>query len=84
MGCIAPGCTNPAENKLGLRLRKRKTLAVWAPDLDVYLCKDHAEDGGKWIIEYVPGATGKIVDVTVMTQGMAVASRRTPVRKSAS
>ena len=84
MKCIAPGCGDTARNKLGLRLRKRNTRAVWAPDLEAYLCKKHAEDGGTWVIEYVPGVNGKNVDVTVCVGGQQVAIRKSPVKKVAS
>lgn len=43
--CAVPGCTNPAKNILGVRLRKEDTTAIWAPNTEVYLCNIHASTG---------------------------------------
>lgn len=84
MACMVTGCQNAASNRLGLRLRKRNTRAVWAPDLEAYLCKEHAEDGGTWVIDYIPGATGNVVDITVTSSGKTITNRKRQVKKTAS
>jgi hypothetical protein len=82
--CMAPGCSNQALNKLGLRLRKpgiRK--AVWAPDVEAYLCKVHAEDVGIFTIDYQPGGQPKTVDISVESGGTHVTDRQMQVKKTA-
>lgn len=82
--CIAAGCGKQAANQLGLRLRKpwpRK--AVWAPDIGAYLCKDHAEAGGTFVIECQPPAQNGRVDVTVTVGGNQISSRQYVVTKTA-
>jgi hypothetical protein len=82
--CMAHGCPKPAVNKLGLRLRKPGIRrAVWAPDVEAYLCKEHAEDGGDFVIEYRPSTSPKTVDITVQSGAAVVTNRKTPVRKPA-
>jgi hypothetical protein len=58
--CMVPNCTSDARNYLGLRLRKPSTRAVWAPNADAFLCKTHAEHGGKFRITYDPGTSGMV------------------------
>jgi hypothetical protein len=79
---MAPGCTNQARNYLGLRLRKPSTRAVWAPNIDAFLCREHAERGGKFSIEFEPGSSGT-VEIEVDCAGNRIASRTTPIQRRA-
>jgi len=76
------GCTNDALNYLGVRLRKPSTRAVWAPDLDAFLCKEHAEAGGMFGITFEPGSGG-MVTFTVRAGGQLVTERTIEIKRSA-
>jgi hypothetical protein len=80
--CMVPGCTETARNQLGIRLRKPSTRAVYAPNLDAYLCKGHAEAGGTYEINFDPG-TVQTVDASVFCGGQQVTNRVTPIKKRA-
>jgi hypothetical protein len=82
MRCIVPSCRNDAVNELGVRLRKPSTRAVYAPNCAAFLCKDHAEAGGTWSIDYTPRTDGR-VETLVASGGGAVKRRITPIQKSA-
>ena len=78
------GCNKPALNKLGLRLRKpgiRK--AVWAPDVEAYLCREHAEAGGAFRVEYQPTGTPGVVDISVDSGGQTIANRKITIKRPA-
>jgi hypothetical protein len=83
VNCLIPGCGNPARNKLGLRCRKPTTRAVWAPDSEAYLCKQHAE-GGVHITVMIEPAQTKTVTVTYGSGTQHAPSRTTPIRRKAS
>jgi hypothetical protein len=83
MGCLVPGCTNNARNRLAIRCRKPSTLAVWAPDSDAYLCKQHAEQGVSIVVDVTP-TTNKTVEVAYTSGGVQGPSRVTQIKKSAS
>jgi hypothetical protein len=57
---MVSGCRNDAENNFGIHLRKPTTRAVYAPECETYLCKDHAEGGGTWRIDFTPRSDGKV------------------------
>jgi hypothetical protein len=80
--CMVPNCTSDARNYLGLRLRKLSTRAVWAPNADAFLCKTHAEHGGKFRITYDPGTSG-MVEVEVHCGAQEITTRTTPIRRRA-
>jgi hypothetical protein len=80
--CLVPGCTNEARNRIGIRLRKPSTRAVWAPNTDAFLCKQHAEAGVRLTLDVAPTNTGE-VDATITTSGTVVAERVTPIKRSA-
>lgn len=80
--CIVPGCTSEGRNYLALRLRKPSTRAVWAPNSDAFLCKAHAEGGGKFTLIVDPRTT-RDVEVEVHCGGRQVATRTTPIRRRA-
>jgi hypothetical protein len=58
--CLVIGCREEGRNKLGVRCRvwhddhptKQKTDAVWAPDLEAYLCDKHAASGARITLLY--------------------------------
>jgi hypothetical protein len=55
---------------------------VFSPECEAYICKDHAEGGGRFTIEFEP--TGGSTIETVVSSGGRVAKRRTtPIRNSA-
>ena len=82
MSCMVPGCRNEAANGLGIRLRRPSTRAVFSPECEAYLCKDHAEGGGTFRIDFDPDGTGKVT--TIVESGGKLAKRRsTPIRNSA-
>lgn len=58
--CLVTGCRQEGRNKLGVRCRvwhdghptKQKTDAVWAPDIEAYLCDTHAVSGARITLQY--------------------------------
>lgn len=82
MACIVPGCRQEAANGLGIRLRRPSTRAVFSPECEAYLCKDHAEGGGTFRIEFTPDGSSKVT--TIVESGGRVAKKRsTPIRHNA-
>lgn len=45
---------------LGVRARYENTNAVWAPNLDAYLCDNHAKSGCEIEIVYRPTDDGRV------------------------
>jgi len=45
---------------LGIRARYENTNAVWAPNLDSYLCEQHARSGCVIEITYRPTSDGRV------------------------
>jgi hypothetical protein len=82
MACIIDGCKNPAEHNLGIRLRRPNTKAIWAPNLDAFVCDDHAARGLKIEIILMPTGTGEIETEVRSQGGKRVAQRKTPIRKT--
>jgi len=82
MSCLVPGCPNEARNRLSIRCRKPTTLAVWSPDSDAVLCKQHAEGGVEISINIEP-TTAQTVQATYSSGGQVGPSRTTPIRKRA-
>jgi hypothetical protein len=82
MECLVPGCGNDAKNRLAIRCRKPSTLAVWAPDSDAYLCKQHAEGGVRVTVDIEPMTTGA-VQVDYTSGGQQGGTRTTPIKRSA-
>jgi hypothetical protein len=79
---MVPSCNEPARNYLGIRMRKPSTRAVWAPNADAFLCKEHAERGGKFTIEFDPG-TNRTIEAEVHCGGSRITTRTTPIRRRA-
>ena len=82
MQCLIPGCPDDARNRLAVRCRKPSTRAVWAPDSDAYLCKNHAEAGVEIVISVEPASNG-MVKATYASGGQQGPTRTTPIKKKA-
>lgn len=65
--CIVPGCSRSGRNKLGVRLRKPDTSAIWSPETEAHVCDAHARSGAKLVILYEATQTGR---VEIRTQGL--------------
>lgn len=89
MPCLIPGCKNKAPYFLGIRLRRPKMppkyksygTAIWAPDCEVFLCKDHAAQGYKIDIRLTPIASRDII-TKVSVAGGKIISRTKPIKKT--
>jgi hypothetical protein len=66
-------CGKQAETALGIRLRRRNTNAIWAPNLHAYLCDLHARSGAEIEVRYKETLTGRIA-ATVIRDGKVVAT----------
>jgi hypothetical protein len=58
--CLVPGCSRSGKNKLGVRLRKPDTSAIWSPETDAHVCDVHARSGAKLLILYEATSTGRV------------------------
>jgi hypothetical protein len=45
MNCVITGCPNEGRRNLSVRLRRPNTSAIWAPNMDGFLCDEHATGG---------------------------------------
>jgi hypothetical protein len=79
---LVPGCANEGKNRIAIRCRKPSTRAVWAPNSDAFLCKQHAEGGVRLVLD-VEATTTQEVDATITSGGQTVAERVTPIKRSA-
>lgn len=82
MDCLVPGCTEDVKNRIAIRYRKPSTRAVWAPNSDAFLCKQHAEGGVRLVLD-VEATNTRELDATITASGATVAERVTPIRRSA-
>ena len=80
--CIVPGCVVEATNSLSIRLRRRDTSAIWAPNLDAAVCDVHATSGARVHVLYEATNDGTI-ETHVHAVTTAHPSRRTPIRHDA-
>jgi hypothetical protein len=71
--CIVPGCSRSGKNKLGVRLRKPDTSAIWSPETDAHVCDTHARSGARLVILYEATDTGR---VELRTQGLTEATTK--------
>jgi hypothetical protein len=62
--CIVPGCSRSGKNKLGVRLRKPDTSAIWSPETDAHVCDTHARSGARLMILYEATTSGRVEIVT--------------------
>lgn len=60
MSCIVPGCSRTGRNKLGVRLRKPDTTAIWSPETDAHVCDTHARSGARLTLTYETNETGRV------------------------
>src|SRR4051812_10557212 len=79
--CVVPGCTRPASNNLSVRLRRPNTSAIWAPNLDAFVCDHHAVAGARIHVLYEATETGEIE--THVHGWDAEPARRTEIRNPA-
>jgi hypothetical protein len=70
--CIVPGCSRTGKNRLGIRLRKPDTSAVWSPETDAHVCDTHARSGARLVILYEATDSGRVEIVTQAVTGAKV------------
>jgi hypothetical protein len=56
-------CESDGRIALGIRARYENTNAVWAPNLDAYLCEQHASDGCLIELEITARTDGKVTTI---------------------
>ena len=76
--CIIGGCPNPAPHNFGVRLRRPRGSAIWAPNTNAYLCNDHASQGYRITVELAP-RTDRIIETYISSPGGHAMSRSTPI-----
>ena len=88
MSCIVPDCSNRADKKLGIRLRRPQQpdrasvgTAIWAPETGAFVCDQHAAAGWRITIIMEPTTTGEVVTNVVCSD--AVIRRRTRIKHRA-
>jgi hypothetical protein len=59
---------------LGIRARYSNTNAAWAPNLEAFLCKTHAEAGMEIKIEMIPTNDGRVTTYTTGPRGTHASS----------
>lgn len=79
--CIVPGCSRQATNNLSIRLRRPDTSAIWAPNLDAFVCNIHAVSGARMHVLYEATGSGEIE--THVHGWQADPSRTTEIRQPA-
>ena len=72
-------CGERATTALGIRLRRRNTNAVWAPNLSAYLCDLHAVSGCEVGVMYRATSTGRVVVHVVNGDGATVSRVDHPI-----
>ncbi len=78
--CIIDDCRNNARHNLGIRLRRPwPRTAIWAPDLNAFVCDEHAAAGMNIEIILTPTDTRQI-ETEVRTERGASVRRTTPIR----
>jgi hypothetical protein len=80
--CLIPGCEREAHNSMSIRLRRPDTTAIWAPNLDAFLCDVHAVSGGRVEILYEEAESGAI-ETQVHGAKSSDPHRQTPIRHAA-
>lgn len=65
-------CRGPASVALGVRARYENTNAVWAPNLDAYLCQSCAEAGCRITIDVAPTYDGLVTTTTRGPRGKQI------------
>lgn len=76
--CLVPGCERTPTHVFSVRMRRKDTGAVWAPNSTAYFCDRHAEKGAEISVFYKPTFSGKI-EMNVATAS-ETASRITEIR----
>ena len=83
MECMITGCESDALNYLSIRCRTKGNRAVWSPNCNAFLCKEHAEGGVRIRIE-VEAVASREVETNVFSGGRLVVTRTTPIVREAS
>ncbi len=79
MVCIIAGCRNRARHNFGVRLRRPRIWAIWAPNTEAYLCDEHAVQGLRVEVTLIPTDTG-VVDTEVSSPRGGLVRRLVPLR----
>ena len=58
--CIVSGCSRSGRNKLGVRLRKPDTNAIWSPDTGAFVCDTHARSGVRLTVIFEATQSGRV------------------------
>ena len=58
--CVVPGCAREAVNNLSIRLRRPDTSAIWAPNMEAFVCDEHAITGARIHVLYEATSSGEI------------------------
>jgi RNase H-fold protein (predicted Holliday junction resolvase) len=80
--CVVPGCLSEANNNLSIRLRRPDTSAIWAPNLDAFVCDRHAVSGASVTILFAATDKHHVETVVLGVPGDAP-SRSTEIRQPA-
>lgn len=67
-------CGAYGSKSLGIRARHENTDAVWAPNLDAYLCDAHAEAGCVVTVTVEPTSDGRVRTRTFGPRGHVAAT----------
>jgi hypothetical protein len=81
--CLIPGCENVGTYNIGIRLRRRNTKAVWAPNTRAFLCGSHAAGGCLIEINIVPDDSKEIQTKVYAMGKTAPKERTTPIVQNA-
>jgi hypothetical protein len=79
---VVPGCPRLAENNLSIRLRRPDTSAIWAPNLDAYVCDSHAVSGALLTLLFEPTSNG-MVETVVHGVSTDAPRRETEIKRPA-
>jgi hypothetical protein len=82
MRCIIPGCTKEAHHKLGIRLRRPNTSAIWSPITGTAVCDVHATQGLHITIILEP-THDKQIKTRVCGVAETTINRSSPIRHEA-
>lgn len=88
--CIVPGCKREGRNRLGVRCRiahdgptlfprKGKTGALFSPDVEGYLCDQHALGGARITLLFEPDGSRETTVRVIAAD--TVDERRTPIKQ---
>ena len=80
MQCIFPGCNQPADHNIGVRLRRPATTAIWSPNTNAMVCDYHARRGMR-VTVVVESIDEHVLETRVQAAGAPHGvERTTPIR----